>query len=49
MSDFKAGFARINITPIEMGIELDGYYKVRKTDGVLDELEINALAISIND
>lgn len=49
MYNFKAGFGRIVITPPEMGIEIDGYYQVRKVDGVLDDLEINALAISLKD
>lgn len=40
-----AGFARVNITPA-MGTPLAGYYKVRLMDGVTDELEANALALS---
>ena len=39
-----AGFARVNITPM-LGIGLAGYYQEREADGVLDELEINALAL----
>lgn len=45
MSQLYAGFSRVNITPM-LGIELAGYYKTRYADGVLDELEINALALS---
>lgn len=48
MSDkntLKVGFARVNVTP-SMGINICGYFKVRLADGVLDELEINALAVS---
>ena len=45
MNTLKAGFARVNITPM-MGIGIRGYFKVRVADGVLDELEINALALS---
>ena len=45
VNTLKAGFARVNITPM-MGIGIRGYFKVRIADGVLDELEINALALS---
>lgn len=45
MNKLYAGFSRVNITPM-LGIELAGYYKTRHADGVLDELEINALALS---
>lgn len=48
MNKLYAGFSRVNITPM-MGIELAGYYKTRHADGVLDELEINALALSCGD
>ena len=44
MNTLQAGFARVNITP-PMGIGIRGYFKVRIADGVLDELEINALAV----
>ncbi|MBR2634056.1 MAG: hypothetical protein IKD31_00575 [Clostridia bacterium] len=42
---FYAGFARLDITP-PLGIPLTGYYRSRYADGVLDPLEINALAVS---
>ena len=45
MSTLQAGFSRVNITPM-MGIEIEGYYKVRKAEGVLDDLELNALALA---
>lgn len=48
MSSLYAGFARVNVTPM-LGIGVDGYYKIRKAEGVLDELEINALAVQCND
>ncbi len=48
MNCLKAGFARVNITP-PMGIPMRGYFKTRLADGVLDELEINALALSCGD
>ncbi len=44
MNTLYAGFGRVNVTPM-LGIDIAGYYKVRKADGVLDELEINALAL----
>ena len=44
MNNLKAGFGRVNITP-PMGIAIRGYFKPRYADGVLDELEINALAL----
>lgn len=48
MNKLYAGFSRVNITPM-MGIKLAGYYKVRHAEGVLDELEINALALACGD
>lgn len=45
MNRFYVGFARANVTPM-MGIGLSGYYIPRYADGVLDELEVNALALS---
>jgi len=44
MSHLKAGLARVNITPM-MGVNLRGYFHERLCNGVLDELEINALAL----
>ncbi len=43
-----AGFGRVNITP-PIGIGLAGYFQVRVSDGVLDELETNALALKADD
>lgn len=45
MNTLHAGFGRVNVTPM-MGIPIVGYYKERRAEGVLDELEINALALS---
>ena len=45
MNTLLAGFARVDITP-QLGIDMEGYYKVRKADGVLDPLQANALALS---
>ena len=43
--DFKAGFARVDITP-PLGTPIVGYFEERRVKGVLDPLEANALAIS---
>lgn len=48
MNEFSAGFARVNITPA-MGTPIAGYYHVRLADGVLDELEAQALALSLGE
>ena len=45
MEKLKVGFARANINP-PMGINVAGYYKVRLAEGVLDDLEINAIAVN---
>jgi len=44
MHTLQAGFARVDVTPM-LGIGLGGYFKVRKAEAVLDELELNALAL----
>lgn len=41
----QAGFGRVNITP-PMGIPISGYFIDRFASGVLDELEVQALAVS---
>ena len=48
MNNLKAGFARVNINP-PMGINIRGYYKVRLAEAILDDLEINALALELGD
>lgn len=48
MNRFYAGFARANVTPM-MGIGLSGYFIPRYADGILDELEVNALAVAQGD
>lgn len=48
MNTLQAGFGRVNVTPT-MGVPINGYYKPRYTEGVLDDLEINALALSCGD
>ena len=48
MNTLQAGFARVNVTP-PLGIPMRGYFQQRLADGVLDELEINALALACGD
>ena len=48
MGQLCAGFSRVDITPM-MGIPIAGYYKPRFAEAVLDNLEINALALSCGD
>ena len=48
MNTLQAGFSRVNITP-PLGIDIVGYYQSRYASGVLDELEINALALAAGD
>ena len=44
MSTLKAGFSRVNITPM-VDIAIAGYFKPRFTTGVLDDLEANVLCV----
>ena len=41
----KAGFARLDITP-PFGAPLDGYPRIRSVKGVLDPIELNAIALN---
>ncbi len=43
MNALKVGFSRVNINP-PMGIEIAGYYKERRAEAILDDVEINAIA-----
>ncbi len=45
--DLQVGFARVNITP-PFGVKLQGYFIERIADGLLDELELNCLAVKNN-
>ena len=45
MNNLKAGFGRTIINPKE-GTPISGYYKPRFAEGVIDDLEANALALS---
>lgn len=48
MNNLKAGFSRANINP-PMGIKVDGYFKPRFAEAILDDIEVNALAIECGD
>ena len=48
MNTLQAGFSRVNITP-PLGTSIVGYFHARYAEGVLDELEVNALALSAGD
>ena len=41
----KVGFARVDITP-PLGAPVDGYFKDRSAKGILDTLELNAIALT---
>jgi len=45
MSIFKAGFARLDITP-PLGVNISGYYNQRIADGILDNLYASAVAVN---
>jgi hypothetical protein len=48
MSIFKVGFSRVNINPV-MGTPICGYYKERFAEGILDDLEVNVLALEYDE
>ncbi len=43
--DLKVGFARLDVTP-PLGSNITGYFHQRLADGILDPLEVNAIAIN---
>ena len=45
MNTLQAGFSRVDVTPM-LGIGMAGYFVPRFADGVLDPLQINALALA---
>lgn len=45
MSDFRAGFARVDVTP-PLGVAVSGYFKDRFASGVLDALTASTLALA---
>ena len=48
MNTLQAGFGRVNVNPM-MGLPMRGYFKPRFTEAILDDLEINALALACGD
>ena len=48
MNKLLAGFSRLDVTP-PMGVPVVGYFKPRFAEGVLDALEVNALALAVED
>ncbi len=48
MNKLQAGFSKVNITP-PMGTPINGYYKSRHVEGFLDDLEVCALALKVED
>lgn len=48
MTNFSAGFARLDITPF-LGVAMGGSWKPRQVQGVLDPLQVNAVAFGGED
>ena len=48
MSKLQVGFSKVNITPV-LGCGIFGYYIDRNAKGILDELFIRTLAISLGE
>ncbi|MBE6948204.1 MAG: hypothetical protein E7454_08185 [Ruminococcaceae bacterium] len=48
MNKLQVGFSRLNINP-PMGTPINGYYKARHVEGYLDDLEVCALAVRVED
>ena len=46
--DIKVGFSRVNVNP-PLGIYISGYYKERFAERILDDMEINAIAVNKGD
>jgi len=46
MNKLQAGFAKLNINP-PMGTPINGYYIPRHVEGYLDDLEVVALALKV--
>ena len=46
MNKLQAGFSKLNINP-PMGTPINGYYKPRHVEGFLDDLEVVALALRV--
>lgn len=48
MNCLKAGFGRVDITPM-LGIPMEGYFSPRFVECILDDLELNVLALEAGD
>lgn len=44
MTNFKAGFSRLDITP-PLGEEVSGYFNMRYGSGILDPLQVNTIVV----
>ena len=47
-NNLMVGYARVNATPM-LGIRMRGYYRVRRAEAILDEIEICAIAFASGD
>ena len=48
MNTLHAGYSRVNVNPM-LGIPINGYFKLRYAEGILDDLEIVAVALACGD
>ena len=48
MNKLQAGFSKLNINP-PIGTPINGYYKPRHVEGFLDDIEVVALALKVED
>ena len=48
MDQLQVGFSRVDITPM-LGIRIRGYYIERRADGILDNLQANAIAFGLGE
>ena len=48
MNKLQAGFSRLNVNP-PMGTPINGYFATRRVEGFLDDLEVCALALKVED
>ena len=48
MNTLQAGYSKVNINPM-LGIPINGYFLPRYADGILDDLEIVAVALACGD
>ena len=48
MNTLQAGYSKVNVNPM-LGIPINGYFKVRYAEGILDDLEVVAVALTCGD